>query len=91
MSLCIQLPLGPVNGFLICWSILTVEDKRYEEFYKNLPLSGGKHTNAYTEEKTAECFHPLFNRQPPNYFFHTQTHVKIAFNEIAVYRVPKQN
>lgn len=49
------------------------------------------HTNVYAEEKNAECFHPLLDREPPNFIFHTQIYVKSAFTEIAAYRVPKQN
>lgn len=84
MSLCILLPVGPVTGCLICWPILTVEDKRskrYEipESYVKISLCRGKHTYACAAENTAECFHPPIERETPNFIYHIQIHVKLTF------------
>lgn len=76
--------MGPVTGCLICWPILTVEDKRYKRHeilksFVKVSLYGGKYTYAYADENTAECFHPPLDREPPNFIFHIQIHVKLPF------------
>lgn len=74
----------PPNGCLICWPILTVEDKRSKrhEIPKSsvkVSLCGGKHTYAYADENTAECFHPPLDRETPNFIFLIQICVKLPF------------